>query len=117
MYSSKCKTETWSSKQAGASKIQGISMSVRMERIFATRMLTRLCIRTRSLSAGELVWKPYLSGPETALSRRRARQVVELREGVTFGARRASHVLTLVHPVPIYGLTGEISFWNKIQRK
>ena len=37
MYSSQCRTEAWLSKQAGASKIHGISMSVRMVRIFATR--------------------------------------------------------------------------------
>ena len=62
--------------------------------MFATRMLTRLCSRTRSLSAGELVWKPYLSGPETAPQRRRARKVVELGEGATLGTRRTCHVLT-----------------------
>ena len=68
IYSSKCRTETWLSKHAGASNSQGIRMAVRMVRIFATLTLIRLCSRTRLWSTGELCLKPYLSGPETALS-------------------------------------------------
>ena len=66
-YSSRCRTESWFSWHAGASNTNGMSLSVRMLRILATRMLMRLCSLTLTWSAGELCLYLYRSGPETDL--------------------------------------------------